>query len=101
MPQCTIDHNDPENIPVALCRTCRPPQEQPLLVVGETEPPASVVRDVAPADGFAQFRVDPEEIEVKIRLEADRRWRQWTATKEHLTRPRKSYFLRQVRKEFY
>lgn len=50
---------------------------------------------------FNQFRVDPEEIESKIRHEADRRWRAWVPTKEHLSRPRKSYYLKQVRKEFY
>lgn len=50
---------------------------------------------------FEQFRVDPEEIESKIRHEADRRWRAWVPTKEHLSRPRKSYYLKQVRKEFY
>lgn len=50
---------------------------------------------------FDQFRVDPEEIESKIRHEADRRWRAWVPTKEHLSRPRKSYYLKQARKEYY
>lgn len=57
---------------------------------------------------FSQFRVDPEEIERKIRQEADRRWRQWTAPQyeagkpaSYYKRPRLSTFLKQVRKEFY
>lgn len=50
---------------------------------------------------FDHFRVDPNEIESKIKQEADRRWRAWVPTKEHLSRPRKSYYLKQVRKEYY
>lgn len=50
---------------------------------------------------FENFRVDPAEIETKIQVEADRRWRNWQPSREHLTRPRKSFFLREVRKEFY
>jgi hypothetical protein len=43
----------------------------------------------------------PNEIESKIRHEADRRWRAWVPTKEHLSRPQLRYYLKQVRKEFY
>lgn len=50
---------------------------------------------------FSQFRVDPAEIETKIKAEADRRWRNWMPTKEDRTRPRKSWYEKQVRKEFY
>lgn len=52
-------------------------------------------------DEFSRFRVDPDEIESKIRHEADRRYRDWTPTKAQPKRPRKSVFERQVRKEFY
>lgn len=65
-------------------------------------PPSSPVTVSGVTGGmFDQFRVDPEEIESKIRHEADRRWRAWVPTKEHLSRPRKSYYLKEVRKEFY
>lgn len=51
---------------------------------------------------FEQFRVDPEEIESKIKAEADRRWRNWKPNRKDLDkRPRLSTFLKQVRKEFY
>lgn len=50
---------------------------------------------------FNQYRVDPAEIETKIKSEADRRWRNWMPTKEDRKRPRRSWYERQVRKEFY
>ena len=50
---------------------------------------------------FSQFRVDPDEIEQKIRLEADKRWRNWMPTKTDRKRPRKSWYMKQVRKEYY
>jgi hypothetical protein len=45
--------------------------------------------------------VDPDEIERKIKTEADRRWREWMPTKTDRKRPRMSVLIRQVRKEFY
>ena len=55
---------------------------------------------------FQKWRVDPEDIERKIRQEADRRWREWTPTADDArkgiqTRPRLSVFIKQARKEFY
>lgn len=50
---------------------------------------------------FSQFRVDPTEIETKIRQEADKRWRNWMPTKESRARPRLSTYIKQVRREFY
>jgi hypothetical protein len=62
-------------------------------------PPVSVMPGAT--GNFEQFRVDTDEIESKIRHEADRRWRAWVPTKEHLSRPQLRYYLKQVRKEFY
>lgn len=50
---------------------------------------------------FAHFRVDPAEIETKIATEADKRWRNWMPTKTDRKRPRKSAYIKQVRKEYY
>jgi hypothetical protein len=50
---------------------------------------------------FEKFRVDPQEIETTIKREADRRWREWLPTKESRKRPRLSWYVRQVRKEYY
>ncbi|MDE2106831.1 MAG: hypothetical protein KGL39_56975 [Patescibacteria group bacterium] len=64
--------------------------------------PKNQAAEIRPsADVFDKFRVDPAEIETRIKVEADRRWRNWTPSREHLTRPRKSFFLREARKEFY
>jgi len=70
---------------------------------GKTEPllQEAPLQTPAPSEPFDNFRIDPAEIESQIRIEADRRWRNWTPTKESLTRPRKSVFIREVRKEFY
>lgn len=70
--------------------------------IGETSstsPPSSA--SIPSSDEFAKFRVDPAEIETKINREADRRWRAWVPTKEDRTRHRKSWYVKQVRKEFY
>lgn len=54
------------------------------------------------SDLFSQFKtVTPEDIERKIRHEADARWRAWMPTKTDRHRPRMSFYIRQVRKEFY
>lgn len=50
---------------------------------------------------FSQFYVDPEEIERKIKAEADQLWRNWMPTKTDRKRPRISTYLRQVRKSYY
>lgn len=72
-----------------------------------TEPVAAAAPAVDTTGGlpsgidFAQFRVDPDEIERKIRAEADIRWRNWVPTKTDRKRPRLSTYVRAVRKEFY
>jgi hypothetical protein len=58
---------------------------------------------------FDKFKiVTPEDIETKIRHEADRRYRDWTPSaadtrkrKGKTSRPRIEWFIKQVRKEFY
>lgn len=50
---------------------------------------------------FDQFRVDPEEIEAKIKREADALWRNWIPTKEDRKRPRLSTYIKRVRKTYY
>ncbi len=52
-------------------------------------------------DEFSKFRVSPDEIASKINKEADRRWREWMPTKTDRKRPRKSWYVKQVRKEYY
>jgi hypothetical protein len=51
--------------------------------------------------GFEHFRVDPEEIERKIKAEADALWRNWMPTKTDRKRPRLSTYIKQVRKQYY
>lgn len=46
---------------------------------------------------FDQFRVDPDEIERKIKAEAERLWYTW----EGPHRPRKSTLIKRVRKDYY
>jgi hypothetical protein len=41
-----------------------------------------------------------EELETSIKVEADKRWRNWMPTKTDRTRPRKSTYIKQVRAEF-
>lgn len=67
----------------------RPEIEKP------TAPPSTT------KDEWQCFRVDPDEIETKIKVEADRRWREWMPTKESRKRPRLSVYIRRVRREFY
>lgn len=50
---------------------------------------------------FDQFRVDPAEIEAKIKREADALWRNWVPTKTDRKRPRLSTYIKRVRKEYY
>lgn len=105
--------NDLE-IPAFLRRTDTTPSEARPAPTKNAPTPPAVGSAGGPSGGssstaaagitggmFDHFRVDPEEIESKIRHEADRRWRAWVPTKEHLSRPRKSYYEKQVRKEFY
>lgn len=68
--------------------------------------PPTAPAPIIAADPFAQFKtVTPDDIERQIRREADRRRREWMPSKgdkkENRKQPRLSFFIRQVRKEFY
>ncbi len=69
---------------------------------GETSGMPSSMPSGSPGGGFDQYRVvSPDEINTKIKQEADRRWREWMPTKTDRKRPRLSTYVRQVRKEYY
>lgn len=68
---------------------------------GNTSGNATSTSIVGATGDFMQFRVDPAEIETKIKTEADRRWRNWVPTKTDRKRPRKSWYEKQVRREYY
>lgn len=70
---------------------------------GSTSGESTSVPTTAGATGgmFDQFRVDPEEIERKIKAEADALWRNWMPTKTDRKRPRLSTYIKRVRKDYY
>lgn len=109
MPDEHDEEDDKLGIPDFLKRAPDTPKNQaaeirePSVTASgnEATPVVPEVISAPSADVFDKFRVDPAEIETRIKVEADRRWRNWTPSREHLTRPRKSFFLREARKEFY
>lgn len=97
-PSCIPQPVMPKHIH-SLGQTPRPPA--PVPFVGEETGSKIGLESYSKGDEFARFRVDPDEIEQQIKLEADRRWREWLPTKLSRHRPRKSWYEKQVRKEFY
>lgn len=85
--------------------TAPPPPREPTRP-SEPTPPAESAPSLT---DFNKFKiVTPEDIEKKIRHEADRRYRDWTPSakdtrtrKGKTSRPRLEWFIKQVRKEFY
>lgn len=82
--------------------TAAAPAPAATASVGVTSgPPSSPTTVSGATGGFEHFRVDPEEIERKIKTEADVLWRNWMPTKTDRKRPRLSTYIRQVRKLYY
>lgn len=91
-------------VPVSIAgqKTGNESGQKALLKGDEFEKPKVNGLEVLLKDNeFEKFRVNPDEIEQQIRIEADRRWREWLPTKTSRRRPRKSWYEKKVRKEFY
>lgn len=99
------------SIPDFLIRRASAPKPAPVpdasACVGLASGPASNTPSTAATSptgltgGFEHFRVDPQEIERKIKAEADRQWREWMPTKTDRKRPTKRGLIKRIRKEYY